>query len=40
MKDSTIKINLELVGYEEFIDKLEKIKKLLNEIKNIQIEVK
>ena len=40
MKEDTISINIELVGYEELVKKLEKIKELLNDIKNTKIEVK
>lgn len=39
MKEESIKISIELVGYEELIEKLNKIKELLNDIKNIKIEV-
>lgn len=39
MKEESIKISIELVGYDEFIEKLNKIKELLNDIKNIKIEV-
>lgn len=39
MKEESIKVSIELVGYEELIEKLNKIKKLLNDIKNIKIEV-
>ena len=39
MKQESIKISIELVGYEELIEKLNKIKELLNDIKNIKIEV-
>jgi hypothetical protein len=39
MKEESIKISIELVGYEEFIEKLNKIKELLNDIKNTKIEV-
>ena len=38
MKEESIKISIELVGYEELIEKLNKIKELLNDIKNIKIE--
>lgn len=40
MKESNIKISIELIGYEELIQKLNKIKELLNDIKNTKIEVK
>ena len=40
MKEESIKIYIELIGYEELIEKLEKIKKLLNDIENIKIEAK
>lgn len=40
MKEESIKIFIELVGYEELMEKLNKIKELLNDIKNIKIEVK
>lgn len=39
MKEESIKISIELVGYEELIEKLNKIKELLNDIKNIEIKV-
>lgn len=39
MKEESIKISIELVGYEELIEKLNKIKELLNDIKNIKIKV-
>lgn len=39
MKEESIKISIELVGYEELIEKLNKIKELLNDIKNTKIEV-
>lgn len=39
MKENTVSINIELVGYEELVKKLEKIKELLNDIENIKIEV-
>ena len=39
MKEESVKISIELVGYEEFIEKLNKIKELLNDIKNTKIEV-
>lgn len=39
MKEESIKIFIELVGYEELIEKLSKIKELLNDIKNTKIEV-
>ena len=35
MEEESIKIYIELIGYEELIEKLEKIKKLLNDIGNI-----
>lgn len=38
-KEESIKISIELIGYEELIEKLERIKELLNDIKNIKIEV-
>lgn len=34
-----IKVSIEFVGYEELIEKLNKIKKLLNDITNTKIEV-
>lgn len=40
MEEESIKIYIELIGYEELIEKLEKIKKLLNDIGNIKIEAK
>lgn len=40
MKEESIKISIELVGYEELMEKLNKIKELLNDIKNTKIEVK
>ncbi len=40
MEEESIKIYIELIGYEELIEKLEKIKKLLNDIENIKIEAK
>lgn len=40
MKEESIKIFIELVGYEELMEKLNKIKELLNDIKNTKIEVK
>lgn len=39
MKEESIKVSIEFVGYEELIEKLNKIKKLLNDIKNTKIEV-
>lgn len=39
MKDEEIKVSIEFVGYEELIEKLSKIKELLNDIKNTKIEV-
>lgn len=39
MKDNVVKISIELTGYEELIEKLEKIKELLNDIKNTKLEV-
>lgn len=39
MEKESIKVSIELVGYEELIEKLNKIKELLNDIKNIKIEV-
>lgn len=39
MEEESIKVSIKLVGYEELIEKLNKIKKLLNDIKNIKIEV-
>lgn len=40
MKEESIKVSIELVGYEEFIEKLNNIKELLNDIKDIKIEIK
>lgn len=40
MKEESTKISIELVGYEELMEKLNKIKELLNDIKNTKIEVK
>lgn len=34
MKENSVKISIELIGYEELIQKLNKIKELLNDIKN------
>ncbi len=39
-EDNKIEISIELKNYDEVIRKLENIKKLLNEISNIHIEVK
>lgn len=39
MKEEEIKVSIEFVGYEELIEKLNKIKELLNDITNIKIEV-
>lgn len=39
MKEESIKVSIEFVGYEELIEKLNKIKELLNDIKNTKIEV-
>lgn len=39
MKDHVVKISIELIGYEELIEKLGKIKELLNDIKNTKLEV-
>ncbi len=39
-EDNTVEISIELKNYDEVIRKLENIKKLLNEISNIHIEVK
>ncbi len=39
MKDNVVKISIELIGYEELIEKLKKIKELLNDIKNTKLEV-
>lgn len=39
MKEEGIKVSIEFVGYEELIEKLSKIKELLNDITNIKIEV-
>jgi len=40
MKEESVKISIELIGYEELMQKLNKIKELLNDIKNTKIEVK
>lgn len=40
MNKNCVEISIKLIGYEELIEKLEKIKELLNDIKNIKIEVK
>lgn len=37
MKENTVEIKVELVGYEELLEKLNNIKKLLQEIENIEI---
>lgn len=39
-EENKVSIKIELLGYEELIEKLENIKKLLNDIKNTMIEVK
>ncbi len=38
--ENKIEIKMELSNYDEIIEKLEHIKKLLNDISNIKIEVK
>ena len=39
MKENTVEIKVELVGYEELLEKLNNIKKLLQEIAGINIQV-
>lgn len=39
MKDNTIEIKIELANYDEIIEKLKAIKKLLDEISNINIQI-
>lgn len=40
MKKEKLKVYVSLEGIDEVIDKLETIKKLLDEINNVQLEVK
>lgn len=40
MKNNEIKIEISISNYDDIIQQLETIKKLLNDIKNIHIEVK
>ena len=39
-KENVVEIKVELVGYEELLEKLNNIKKLLQEIADINIQVK
>ncbi len=40
MNKNCVEISIKLIGYEELIEKLEKIKELLNDIKSTKLEVK
>jgi hypothetical protein len=40
MNKNCVEISIKIIGYEELIEKLEKIKELLNDIKNTKLEVK
>lgn len=37
---SEVQIKIEIINYEEVVEKLKELKKLLDDIKNINIEVK
>ena len=39
MKEESVKISIELVGYEEFIEKLNKIKEIKNKKKKKKIKI-
>ena len=40
MNKNCVEISIKIIRYEELIEKLEKIKELLNDIKNTKLEVK
>lgn len=40
MNKNCVEISIKIIGYEELIEKLEKIKELPNDIKNTKLEVK